>query len=51
MGDVALMLYVRKREDQIYTPLHVIPPTLGGLAQAVGAKFGIESEKYQSASG
>lgn len=40
-----IMLYVRKREDQIYTPLHVIPPTLMGLAQSIAAKFGVEPEK------
>ncbi|VDO45776.1 unnamed protein product [Haemonchus placei] len=40
-----IMLYVRKRDDQIYTPLHVIPPSLDGLAQAVAHKFGIDSQK------
>ncbi|KHN73726.1 Protein grainyhead [Toxocara canis] len=40
-----VMLYVRKREEQIYTPLHIVPPSLSGLIQAVGEKFGVESEK------
>ncbi|VDK85814.1 unnamed protein product, partial [Onchocerca ochengi] len=39
------MLYVRKRDEQIYTPLHIIPPSLTGLIQAVAEKFGVESEK------
>lgn len=39
------MLYVRKRDEQIYTPLHIIPPSLTGLIQAVVEKFGVESEK------
>ncbi|CAD6186222.1 unnamed protein product [Caenorhabditis auriculariae] len=40
-----IMLYVRKTQEQIYTPLHVIPPTLAGLAQSIAAKFGVEPEK------
>lgn len=44
-----VMLYVRKRDDQIYTPLHVIPPSLDGLAQAVAHKFGIDAQKVRSA--
>ena len=40
-----VMLYVRKRDEQIYMPLHVVPPNLVGLAQAIGNKFGIDSDK------
>ncbi|PAV62503.1 hypothetical protein WR25_00133 [Diploscapter pachys] len=40
-----VMLYVRKRDEQIYMPLHVVPPSLVGLAQAIGNKFGIDSDK------
>lgn len=39
------MLYVRKRDEQIYTPLHIVPPSLAGFIQAVVEKFGVESEK------
>lgn len=42
------MLYVRKRDEQIYMPLHVVPPSLVGLAQAIGNKFGIDSDKVGS---
>ncbi|CAJ0954903.1 unnamed protein product, partial [Mesorhabditis belari] len=43
-----LMLYVRKQSDQIYTPLHIIPPNLIGLAAGVAAKFGIDAEKISA---
>lgn len=45
---ISVMLYVRKRDEQIYTPLHIVPPSLTGLIQAVGEKFGVESEKVNS---
>jgi transcription factor CP2-like protein len=33
-----VMLYVRQETDDVYTPLHVIPPTTQGLLNAVSAK-------------
>lgn len=30
-----VMLYVRQENEDVYTPLHVVPPTLGGLLNAV----------------
>lgn len=30
-----VMLYVRQDNEDVYTPLHVVPPTLGGLLSAV----------------
>lgn len=30
-----VMLYVRQDNEDVYTPLHVVPPTLGGLLNAV----------------
>lgn len=29
------MIYVRKPEEQIFTPLHLIPPTVEGMIFAV----------------
>ncbi|CAI5437492.1 unnamed protein product [Caenorhabditis angaria] len=40
-----IMLYVRKREEQIYQPLHVVPSSLAGLALAIANKFNVEPEK------
>lgn len=42
---VLVMLYVRKREESIFIPLHIVPPSISGLIQAVGEKFGVEGEK------
>lgn len=30
-----VMLYVRQENEDIYTPLHVVPPTTNGLLNAV----------------
>ena len=30
-----VMLYVRQETEEVYTPLHVVPPTTGGLYNAV----------------
>lgn len=30
-----VMLYVRQDNEDVYTPLHVIPPTTNGLISAV----------------
>lgn len=37
-----VMLYVRQENEDIYTPLHVVPPTTTGLLNAVREK---ESER------
>lgn len=41
------MIYVRKNDEQIYTPLHLVPPSLSGLAHAIGEKFNIDSDKIK----
>ncbi|CCD72954.1 Grainyhead-like protein 1 homolog [Caenorhabditis elegans] len=40
-----IMLYVRKRDEQIYQPLHVVPASLSGLALAIANKFGADPDK------
>uniref|UniRef100_A0A914VQU6 Grh/CP2 DB domain-containing protein n=1 Tax=Plectus sambesii TaxID=2011161 RepID=A0A914VQU6_9BILA len=40
-----VMLYVRKREEHVFTPLHLVPPSLEGLLNAVVDKFALEREK------
>ncbi|GMS99523.1 hypothetical protein PENTCL1PPCAC_21698 [Pristionchus entomophagus] len=40
-----VMLYIRKPTDTIFTPLHVVPPTLVGLAQSLCHKFGVDETK------
>ena len=42
---IPVMLYVRKRDEQIYTPLHILPSSLLGLATGVANKFGVDAEK------
>lgn len=39
------MIYVKKPGEPIYTPLHLVPPSLSGLARAVSEKFGIDTSK------
>ncbi|VDO96700.1 unnamed protein product [Soboliphyme baturini] len=37
-----VMIYVRKSEDSIFTPLHVIPPSVDGLINAIQLKYNID---------
>lgn len=34
-----VMLYVRQEGEEVYTPLHVVPPSTQGLLNAVSKKF------------
>ncbi|XP_041975907.1 protein grainyhead isoform X3 [Aricia agestis] len=38
-----VMLYVRQDTDDVYTPLHVVPPTTQGLLHAIETKYKISS--------
>lgn len=33
-----VMLYVRQDAEEVYTPLHVVPPTTSGLLNAVSTQ-------------
>ncbi|KAL1234051.1 Grainyhead-like protein [Trichinella spiralis] len=37
-----VLLYVRKPEDSIFTPLHVLPPTVDGLLKAIQEKYSVD---------
>ena len=37
-----VMIYARQENEKIYTALHVIPPSVQGLINAVSAKYDIE---------
>ena len=41
------MIYVRKNDEQIFTPLHLVPPSLSGLAHAVAEKFNVDPDKIK----
>ncbi|KAI6202731.1 Protein grainyhead [Aphelenchoides besseyi] len=40
-----VMIYVRKRDENIFTPLHLVPPSLVGLYHALAEKFNIDENK------
>jgi len=42
---VSVMIYVRKSDDEVFTPLHLVPPCLETLAGAIGEKFGLKSSQ------
>uniref|UniRef100_A0AC34RND2 Grh/CP2 DB domain-containing protein n=1 Tax=Panagrolaimus sp. JU765 TaxID=591449 RepID=A0AC34RND2_9BILA len=42
-----VMIYVRKNDEQIFTPLHLVPPSLSGLAHAIADKFNVDPEKIK----
>ena len=36
------MIFVRQENEEIFTPLHVVPPTVLGIVRAVSAKYQID---------
>ncbi|XP_050422473.1 protein grainyhead-like isoform X5 [Adelges cooleyi] len=43
-----VMLYVRQDTEDVYTPLHVIPPTTQGLLNAIEAKYKISASSISN---
>lgn len=43
-----VMLYVRQEADDVYTPLHVTPPTVQGLLNAIESKYKIASSSINN---
>ncbi|XP_071573029.1 uncharacterized protein Grh isoform X2 [Temnothorax nylanderi] len=43
-----VMLYVRQESEDIYTPLHVTPPTVQGLLNAIESKYKIASSSINN---
>ncbi len=37
------MLYSRQENETVYTPLHIVPPSVQGLVRAVSTKYEIDS--------
>lgn len=44
-----IMIYVRKKDEEFYTALHLVPPTINGLARAICEKFNLEEPKMYEA--
>ena len=47
-----MVVYVRQENEEIYTPLHLVPPTVPGLARAIESKYNVSAtairyEEYQ----
>lgn len=38
-----VLLYAKQENEDVFTPLHVVPPTVQGLIRAVSAKYQIDS--------
>lgn len=43
-----VMLYVRQESEDVYTPLHVTPPTVQGLLNAIESKYKIASSSINN---
>jgi hypothetical protein len=38
-----MVVYVRQENEEIFTPLHLVPPTVPGLARAIEAKYNVSA--------
>ncbi|XP_063982125.1 uncharacterized protein Grh isoform X1 [Diachasmimorpha longicaudata] len=47
-GEDRVMLYVRQESEDVYTPLHVAPPTVQGLLNAIESKYKIASSSINN---
>ncbi|XP_039276338.1 protein grainyhead isoform X4 [Nilaparvata lugens] len=43
-----VMLYVRQDSEEVYTPLHVVPPTTSGLLNAIENKYKISTSSISN---
>nr|XP_023023836.1 protein grainyhead isoform X2 [Leptinotarsa decemlineata] len=43
-----VMLYVRQENEEVYTPLHVVPPTTTGLLDAIENKYKISASSINN---
>ncbi|XP_076260960.1 grainy head isoform X5 [Rhynchophorus ferrugineus] len=43
-----VMLYVRQENEEVYTPLHVVPPTTTGLLNAIENKYKISASSINN---
>lgn len=43
-----IMIYVRKADEDVFTPLHLVPPSLGGLARAISEKYNLDESKIEA---
>ena len=43
-----VMLYVRQESEDVYTPLHVVPPTTVGLLNAIENKYKISASSINN---
>ncbi|KAF6215956.1 hypothetical protein GE061_000293 [Apolygus lucorum] len=43
-----VMLYVRQESEEVYTPLHVVPPTTTGLLNAIENKYKISASSISN---
>ena len=41
--DSRMVVYVRQENEEIYTPLHLVPPTVPGLARAIESKYNVSA--------
>ena len=42
-----IMLYVRQETEDVYTPLHLVPPTVHGLISAIENKYKINASNIR----
>ena len=38
-----MVVYVRQENEEIFTPLHLVPPTVPGLARAIETKYNVSA--------
>jgi len=38
-----VLIYAKQENEEVYTPLHVVPPTVQGLIRAISSKYQIDS--------
>lgn len=41
--ETRMVVYVRQENEEIYTPLHLVPPTVPGLARAIETKYNVSA--------
>ncbi|EEC10126.1 DNA-binding protein elf-1, putative, partial [Ixodes scapularis] len=47
-GSLPVLLYARREKEEFFQPLHLVPPSLAGLAKAIESKYKVEASSIKN---
>lgn len=47
-ASLPVLLYARREKEEFFQPLHLVPPSLAGLAKAIESKYKVEASSIKN---